>query len=150
MFLLDRGASLRPRGSDGQRGLGFRSLLSNGIRTPVGTRLLFGKDDEPLFEVATPFDDEFEGLPALMINRKGVREGRDNQLLLPPGWLLLRPLSVIAKDLNEKDNTEDSKPTLTEISKKDEPLATSLQMPARKIVQAQSISSTTEENVSLP
>ena len=149
IFLLDRGTSFRPRRSNGQRGLGFRSLLNNGIRTPVGTTLLFGKDDEPLLVVAAPFDDELEGLPTLMINRKGIQVDQENQKLLPPGWLLLRSFSVIAKESIEKEKAEKSKPISTEINKEEEPIAASMQMPERRIVPSQSISSTTEENVSL-
>ena len=148
-FLLDRGASLRPCGSNGQRGLGFRSLLNNGSRTPIGTRLLFGKDDQPLLEVAAPFDDEFEGLPTLMINRKGVWEGQDNRLLPPPGWLFLRPLGIIMMKSNEEEKTEESELILTNMKKKRELLAKNIEMTEKKVTQLLCKSSTIEESVSL-
>ncbi|MCJ1231479.1 hypothetical protein MMC12_008156, partial [Toensbergia leucococca] len=87
MFLLDRGATLRPREPHSQRVSGFMTLLNNGIRTSVGTKLLFGEDDEPILEIAAPFNDEFEGLPTLTINRNGIWKAQGNRLSPPPGWL---------------------------------------------------------------
>ena len=150
VFLLDKGASLRPRGPNRQHVLGFTLLLNNGIRTSAGTRLLFGKDDEPLLEIAASFDDEFERLPTLAINRKGIQEGQDNRLLYPPGWLLLRSLTVIKKKSIEKAKIEGVKPLSTEINKKEELSVTNTQTSKNKSAQSHSESSTEEEKVGLP
>lgn len=68
-FLLDRGANV-----GGVSNRGFHYLRNNSIRTLVGTKLLFGKDDATVLEIATRSKDDFEGLLPLKIYPERIGE----------------------------------------------------------------------------
>ena len=150
MFLLDRGATLRPRQTHSQRDSGFKLLLNNGIRAPVGTSLLFGKNDEPVLEVAAPFNDEFEGLPTLTINRNSIWKSQENRSFPPPEWLLLRPLAVIEEESSKKVEVAKNEPLSTTRNVEEEPSVKNIHAPEENLVRSQLVSSTKVENVGLP
>ena len=150
LFLLDRGATLRPREPNSKCILGFISLSSNGIRTPVKTKLLYGNNDEPVLEVEAPFDDDFEGLPTLTINGKGFRGSQNNRLLPPPGWLLLRPLAVIEKESNKKAEIEKIGSLTVDANVAHELSVENLQTSEENQALSQSVFSTREKGVGLP